>query len=124
MVSLQSPKPEFQEVVFWNDAGWKAVEPHPSQSLSLREFGRWVNRRGNAWMGYFEFDNLPIAKNKRNATTAMTIKDTGLSSMPTEDPPTAWVSVLVSGPNLMIIPFSNSTTTSESTGRIAGPECG
>jgi hypothetical protein len=85
MVLLQSPTPEFQGVVFWNDARWKAVEPHPSQFLSLREFAGWVNRRRNALIGYFEFDILPIVKNKRNAATAITIKDHGLSRMPTED---------------------------------------
>jgi len=85
MVLLQSPKPEFQGVVFWNDAGWKAVEPHPSQFPSLREFGRWVNRHRDAPLSYFEFDILPIVKNKRNAATAITIKDHGLSRMPTED---------------------------------------
>jgi len=36
-------------------------------------------------VGYFEFDILPIEKNKRNATTAITIKDHGLSRIPTED---------------------------------------
>jgi hypothetical protein len=85
MVLLQSPKPEFQGVVLWNDAGREAVEPHPSQSLSLREFVGWVNRRWDALAGYFELDILLIAKNRRSATTAMRIRDNGLSRMPMED---------------------------------------
>jgi hypothetical protein len=36
-------------------------------------------------LSYFEFDILPMVKNKRNATTAITIKNNGLSSMPIED---------------------------------------
>jgi hypothetical protein len=34
---------------------------------------------------YFEFDILFIAKNKRNTTTAIVIKDNGLSRMPIEN---------------------------------------
>jgi hypothetical protein len=36
-------------------------------------------------MAYFELDILPIVKNKRNPTTAITIKDHGLSRMPMKD---------------------------------------
>ena len=36
-------------------------------------------------MRYFEFDILFIAKNKRNTTTAIVIKDNGLSRMPIEN---------------------------------------
>jgi hypothetical protein len=35
-------------------------------------------------LSYFEFDILPMVKNKRNATTAITIKNNGLSRMPIE----------------------------------------
>ena len=73
-------------------------------------------------MGYFEFDILPIVKNKRSATTAITIKDQGLSRMPTEDRSCRLLSALATGPNLMIIPFSNLTTAGGRAVRIAGPQ--
>ena len=72
-------------------------------------------------MGYFEFDILPIVKNKRNATIAITIKDDGLSRMPMEDRSCRLLSALAAGPNLTIIPFTNLTTTGGSAGCIAGP---
>jgi len=85
MVLLQSPKPEFQGVLFFrrNDAGERPSSRIPRNFLVYGNLGGGSIGAGAPWVGYFELDILPIVKNKRNATIAITIKDNGLSRMPT-----------------------------------------